>query len=913
MYERSLSMARPDIHFPLKDAALREDVHLLGGLVGEVLRDQGGDALFESVEGDRQVAIGRRDGDPEDAVELVVRTRDREAHMAQDMVRAFSAWFQMVNTAEKVHRIRRRRQYLSGDGTPQPGGIEEAIATLKAKGLSLADIRKLLIELWVEPVFTAHPTESTRRTILRKQQAIAELLLRRLDLAKTAAENREILERIRVEATSLWQTADNSRGRLSVADEREHVLFFIVEVLYEIVPLFYEEIEAALLNTYGPEAKDIEIPEIIRFGSWVGGDMDGNPDVHAKTIRETLHRHLQLIVNRYFLECQALGELLSQSASRVNISAALEKRIQQYSVLLPTASGLTPMRHDRMPYRVFLGQIAERLRATYDGKQQSYESAQHLLDDLNLIAVSLSGHRGERAGLQSVRRLMRRVRTFGFHLATLDIRQHADVHREVVGFGLAEPDWTSLDSAQRTIRLRQALERDEGSSQTLDATGKRSLWVFEAIVHGRHRLGADAVGPYVVSMTRDVDDVLSVLLLARWADIADRRTGHVPVDVAPLFESVDALTHCGAVMEKLLAEPVYREHLLHRGNHQYVTLGYADSNKHSGLLTSRWLVRKAKEALVRVAADAKVELTIFHWREGSSSRSAARNESLVRSTPAGSILGRLRLTEQGELINEKYGLKPIALRVFEQTFSALSLAAAGVAAPEQVRDEWRTAMELMADCARSKYRQLVYNHAEFYEFFRAVTPIDVIERMQIGSRPTARDDRSGIEALRPVPWLSAWAQCRYMLPGWFGLGTALTAATDKFGENVSDDMYAHWFFFENLIDDVELALARADLAIAGTYEGLSRGRYEPIAAAIRAEYELTERHILRIKGCARLLDSEPTLQRAIRLRNPYLDPMHMMQVDLLARWRAGNRTDRDLLNALLASVGGIASGLQGAV
>jgi len=906
-------MARPDLHFPLKDAALREDVHLLGGLVGEVLRDQGGDALFEAVEGDRQVAIGRRNGDADDAVELVVRTRDREAHLAQDMVRAFSAWFQMVNMAEKVHRIRRRRQYLSGDGTPQPGGIEEAINTLKAKGLSLADVRKLLIELWMEPVFTAHPTESTRRTILRKQQAIAELLLRRLDLSRTSAENREILERIRVEMTSLWQTADNSRGRLSVADEREHVLFFIVEVLYEIVPLLYEEIEAALIGAYGPEAKELELPEIIRFGSWVGGDMDGNPDVHAKTVRETLHRHKQLIVNRYFLECQALGELLSQSASRVQVSPAVEKRMQQYAVLLPTASGITPMRHDRMPYRIFLGQIAERLRATYDGKQQSYESPQHFLDDLNLIAASLSGHRGEHAGLQPVRRLIRRVHTFGFHLATLDIRQHADVHREVVGAGLAEADWAQRESKKRTMRLRQALEQDEGPSQTLDATGKRSLWVFEAIMHGRHRLSADAIGPYVVSMTQGVDDVLSVLLLARWADIADRRTGHVPVDVAPLFESVDALDRCAEVMGQLLAEPVYREHLRHRGNHQYVTLGYADSNKHSGLLTSRWMVRKAKETLVRAAADAKVDLTIFHWREGSSSRSAARNESLVRSTPAGSILGRLRLTEQGELINEKYGLKPIALRVFEQSFSTLSLAAAGVAAPEQVRDEWREAMEMMAGSARARYRTQVYDNAEFYEFFRAVTPIDVIERTQIGSRPTARDDRSGIEALRPVPWLTAWAQCRYMLPGWFGLGTALSAAIEKLGQSVIDDMYAHWFFFENLIDDVELALARADIGIATTYDGLMRGRYDEVAGAIRAEYEVTLAHILRIKGCARLLDSEPTLQRAIRLRNPYLDPMHMMQVDLLARWRAGNRTDRDLLNALLASVAGIASGLQGTV
>lgn len=904
-------MPRPDIHFPLKDAALRDDVHLLGGLVGEMLRDQGGDKLFELVEGDRQTAIGRRAGSEEDAAQLIARTRNREAAQAQDLVRAFSTWFQMVNMAEKVHRIRRRRQYLSGDGTPQPGGIEEAINTLKARGLALSDIRNLLLELWVEPVLTAHPTESTRRTILRKQQSVSELLLRRLDLVPGSAESKEILDRIRSEITAGWQTADNSRGRLTVADEREHVLFFLVEVLYEIVPLFYEEIEAALEKAYGDEAKQLDIPEILRFGSWVGGDMDGNPDVHAKSIRETLVRQRQLIINRYFLECQTLSELLSQSANRVGVSDQLQQRIDHYMLVLPASPSLSPTRHDRMPYRIFLGQIGERLRATYEGRQNNYENSQQLLHDVQLMADSLALHRGQHAGLIPVKRLIRRIRTFGFHLATLDVRQHADVHRSVIAFGLNDDEWCNRSIEYRTQRLRQALEKDEGPSRIMDATGKRSLWVFDAISHGKHRLGPDAVGPYIVSMAQGVDDVLGLLLLARWADIADSRSGDVPIDAAPLFESVEALERCGEVMAQLFAEPSYRRHLLGRGNHQYVVLGYADSNKDSGVLTSRWLVRKALEALVRVAAEAKVELTIFHWREGSSSRSAARNESLVRSVPAGSILGRLRLTEQGELINEKYGLRPIALRVFEQSFSALSLAVGGVAPPEQVQPQWHQAMEVMAQAARFGYRALVHDKPEFYDFFRTVTPIDVIERMQIGSRQTSRDDKSGIDGLRCVPWLSAWSQCRYMLPGWFGIGTALKSVSDQLGDSVVSEMYARWFFFENLIDDVELALARADIGIAGAYDGLMHGRYEDIAAQIRAEYDLTVQQVLKIKGCARLLDAEPTLQRSIRLRNPYLDPMHLMQVDLLARWRSGSRTDRDLMNALLASVGGIASGLQG--
>ncbi|HEY5807466.1 MAG TPA: phosphoenolpyruvate carboxylase, partial [Povalibacter sp.] len=415
-------MPRHDLVFPIKDAELREDVHMLGALVGDVIREQGGDELFEAVEGARQAAIAQREGDAEGAVQLVVRTRDVPAALARDLVRAFSTWFEMVNMAEKVHRIRRRRQYLN-EGATQPGGIEEAILTLRDKGLQLPDIRQLMLQMWLEPVFTAHPTESTRRTILRKQQKIAQLLLGRIGLSRTAAETRTIWERVRSEITSGWQTADNSRERLSVAEEREHVLFFIVEILFQIVPVFYEEVEAALEKVYGPESRELDLSEILRFGSWVGGDMDGNADIHAKTIRETIARQQQLIVNRYFLECQGLAESLSQSATRIGVSANLQARIDQYQTLLSAAHTLSPPRHDRMPYRVFLGQIMERLRATYEGRQGQYEFASQFVGDLNLIHDSLLANKGAHGGAFQVRRLIRRARTFGFHLATLDIRQ----------------------------------------------------------------------------------------------------------------------------------------------------------------------------------------------------------------------------------------------------------------------------------------------------------------------------------------------------------------------------------------------------------------------------------------------------------------------------------------------------------
>jgi phosphoenolpyruvate carboxylase len=909
-------MPRSDISFPLKDAELREDVHMLGALVGEVIREQGGDELFEAVERDRQAAIARREGDAEGARELSARTRGVPAAQARDLVRAFSTWFEMVNMAEKVHRIRRRRQYLN-EGATQPGGILEAITKLKEHGVSLEDVRKMMLAMWIEPVFTAHPTESTRRTILRKQQLIAQLLLGRLGLSRTAAETRVIWDRIRGEITSGWQTAENSRERLTVADEREHVLFFIGEVLFQIVPIFYEEIEAALVQVYGPEARDLELPEILRFGSWVGGDMDGNPDVHAKTIRETLARHQQIIVNSYFLECQGLAESLSQSASRIGISPEMAARIEQYMTLLPAAGSLSPARHDRMPYRVFLGQIMERLRATYEGRANQYEYASDFLGDLNLIADSLLANKGEHAGLFQVRRLIRRARTFGFHLATLDIRQNAAAHRAVIGQGLNDPEWLARGSEERTQRLRDALERDEAPLKVLEASGKRSLWVLEALAHCRHRYGSDAIGPYVVSSTEGIDDILSVLLLARWADTADRRSGDVPTDVAPLFESAAALRSCGEVMRQLFEEPAYRRHLLGRGNHQYVMIGYSASNKESGILMSRWLLRQAQEALFASADAAGIDLTLMHGQSDGADRGGGRTEVLVSSGPDGARRGRLRITEQGELINEKYGLRPIALRVFEQAFNALSLSRAGELPPERVEPQWREAMDLLSAEAGRVYRGTVFDDPAFYEFFRQITPIDVIERMQIGSRPTVRQERGGsIAALRSIPWWHAWSQCRYMMPGWFGAGSALALASSTLGDAALREMYESWFFFTNLVDDIELSLARADLGIAAAYDELVDEKHSRFIPVLRAEYELARKQVLNIRCCVHLLDGASTVQRSIMLRNPYIDPMHLVQVDLLRRWRKarteGAGEDRETLSALLSTVSGISQALQGA-
>ena len=900
---------RHSLQFPTKEAALREDVHALGSLVGEVLRDQGGDELLKLVEADRVAAIGRREGEPEGTVTLDMRAANRPVAQASDLIRAFSKWFEVVNLAERVHRVRRRREYMTSSDRPQPGGIGDCMYRLKAAGLDGTQVIALLRGVTIYPVFTAHPTESTRRTMLRKQQEIADLMIERLEPTRTPAERRSVWERIRMEVTSGWQTEVHPRERLTVADEREHVLFYLAEVIYRVVPALYEELSFWLETVFGVPPDTGGLPLLLRFGTWVGGDMDGNAEVHAKSIRETLHRHQQRIISAYYEECRMLSGKLSQSASRVGVSRELEQRIAEYDILLPNARQVTSARHDRMPYRVFLSQVAARLRTTYDGSPNHYESAEHFVRDIEIVAASLSANHGQHAGLFPVQRMLCRARTFGFHLATLDVRQHASVHREVVRQGLALADWKRRKVDARRAVLREALSRDRGPLGPFNAIGRRTLAVFEALIQGRNKYGDRATGDYVVSGTEGPDDVLSVLLLARWADITDRSCSEVPLDIAPVVETAAALEGAGEILRGLLSEDTYRRHLATRGNRQTVLVGYSESNKECGIAASRHLVYCAQADLMKAAAETGIELALFHGRGGTASRGGGPLDRLVASTPPGATHGRLRATEQGEGISNSYGLRRIALRTFEKAVFAVLLDRGGPAARAALEEQQLPVMRRVAEASRARYRALVYDDPEFQRYFRDVTPIDVIERMQIGGRVAHREG-SGIEALRAVPWVYAWTQSRHSLPGWFGVGTGLDTAARELGAERLAKAWSGWPFFENLLDDVEMELVRADLAMAANYDALATGPAGPIIEAIQREHALAKRWITWVKGEVDLLDSRPQLQRSVLLRAPYLDPMHLMQVDLLRRWRAGGRLDRELFDALLASITGIALGLQ---
>jgi len=902
-------LRRQDITFEDKDRALRRDVRTLGAMIGELIAEQGGEELFVFVENARLRSIRRREGNEKPGEELAELVRNLDPKFALSVIRSFSTYFQIVNTAEKVHRIRRRREYLRDVGQSQPGSLEDTLVKLKASGMDADGLQTLFDSLHIEPVFTAHPTEPTRRTILRKEQQIVRHLIDMLNPTMTPQETAAALANIRLLITTAWQTDENPSERMAVADEREHVLFFVSDVLYRAMPPFYEDIESALRRIYGADAEGIRVPDMVNFASWVGGDMDGNPNVNAKTIRETLARQRSLILNLYYNECSTLAAKLSQSIDRVAVSGTLLAKIDEYAHVFQNAFHAVPARHREMPYRVFLRLVQQRLQSTYDDDVLPYEHVQEFEDDLHLIAKSLTTNKGEHAGLFAVKRLMRRVSTFGFHLVTLDIRQDAEVHRAVVGECLGEEDWDEWPAEKRTERIIEAIKSREGEPQDLSTQARKTIAVFHAIAFCRRKYGSGAIGPFIVSMTQGADDILSVLLLAEWGELHDKR-GKVPLDIAPLLETVDDLKNGPKILNSLLSTDLYRDHLEIRGNRQTVMIGYSDSNKDGGLASARWALQNAQETLVDAVGTQDIELTLFHGRGGTISRGGSKTHVAVLGAPPGTVNGRLRVTEQGEIINEKYGLRGIALRTLEQMTGSVALATAMPRHRGNDEPEWHTMMDVIAHESRKAYRQLIYETPEFVDYFRSATPIDVIERMRIGSRPSARRSKSGIEDLRAIPWVFSWTQARFVLPGWFGFGTGLQKASEQFDDDEFQSMFSEWYFMRALTADAEMVLAKSDLGIARLYSQLSDELHERFFPIIEGEFQLTRELILKYSGHKELLEGDATLQRTIMLRNPYVDPMSLMQVDLLSRWRKNGRPDDEVLDALLASVNGIAQGLQ---
>jgi phosphoenolpyruvate carboxylase len=889
----------------LPDAPLRDDVRRLGALVGRMRAEQVAPAFLDEVERVRVAAIARRqEGAP--LAGLADPLGGLDAAHAEALARAFATYFNAVNIAERVHRIRRRRDYQREGSAPQPESLRDVLGRLKAQGVTAPELLDWLLRLEVEPVFTAHPTEAVRASLLEKEQAIVRALVDGFDAGRTPQERGEDEERIHMALTAGWQTAEASPVRPSVQDERDHVGFYLADPIYRIVPALYESLADALQAVYGVA---VPLPRLLSFATWVGGDMDGNPNVGADTIAASLASQRAQVLERYIADVAALARLLSQTDGRVQVDPRLRQRLDDYRARFPQAAARIRPRHADMPYRCLLTLIGARLEATHqDEHPEAYASADELRDDLELIAASLVDHRGLHAGAYAVQRLIWRVRSFGFHLARLDARQDSRVHDDALAALFGDADWATRGVDERVAALHACLrgERDFVASEDSVATSLRA--VFAALRDARRRYGSEATGLYIISMARSAADVLAVLALARHGGLVNAAE-HVPLDIAPLFETIDDLTNAPATLRALLADPWYRAHLAARGDRQWVMLGYSDSGKDGGTLASRWGLQRAQVELLEAARENGIALAFFHGRGGSASRGGARITPALMSSPRGAVAGVLRVTEQGEVIHRKYGIRALALRNFEQTVGAVLRASLRPREEEAREAEWRERMHALSARSRQVYRALV-ERAGFVDYFRSATPIDVIERMALGSRPSRRRSMRGVEDLRAIPWVFAWTQCRSIITGWYGLGSALEWGAAEHGEQALAEMAHDWPFFANALDDVEMLLAKCDLAIAEAFSKLAGPLHEGFFRLIRDEFERSRAWVLRLKGARELLEGDPRLAASIRLRNPYIDPMSLLQVDLLERWRAGDRQDDALLQALVACVNGVAQGLQ---
>ena len=656
-------------------------------MVGQMLAEQGGEAFFERVESVRQAAIRRRQDDQ--SVEVLAGSlAGLAADDAEALARAFATYFQAVNIAERVHRIRRRRDYQRDGGAPQPESLLDVLTGLKAQGVQADELVAWLERLQVEPVFTAHPTEAVRRSLLEKEQAIVRALVDDFDPSRTPQERSEDDDRIFMALSSGWQTAEASPVRPTVQDEHHHVGFYIANPIYRIVPALYEALAEALRAVYDVQ---VPLPRLLSFATWVGGDMDGNPNVGADTIAASLATQRAHVIEHYVDDVAVLARLLSQTVPRVAVDPGVLERLDDYKTRFPQAAAQVRPRHADMPYRSLLTVIGARLQATHqDDHPECYRSATDLLDDLELIGASLANHRGLHAGAYAVQRVIRRVRTFGFHLARLDVRQDSAVHDDALAALLGQPAWNDMLPEQRVQQLHAYASGNRQLADVADDNASRMKAVFEALGQARHRYGSEAIGLYIISMARTAADVLAVLALARYGGLVV--DGQVPLDVAPLFETVDDLKNAPATLRALLDDPVYREHLRQRGDRQWVMLGYSDSGKDGGTLASRWGLQRAQVELLQIAHAAGISLAFFHGRGGSASRGGARITPALMSSPRGSVAGVLRLTEQGEVIHRKYGIRALALRNLEQTVGAVLRASLRPRQDEPREDLWRERM-----------------------------------------------------------------------------------------------------------------------------------------------------------------------------------------------------------------------------
>lgn len=899
---------------------ISDDIYFLGDLLGEVITAQAGERAFELEETVRALAKAHRAGNANAGGELSALVSGLSIDEAVLLIRAFTSYFQLINLSEDNERVRRiRRREAETYPAARRGSIREAIELLKQRGMTGPDVAALLQRAQVRLVMTAHPTEARRRTILEKQARIFRTLRDLDEREHLPREIDRVRDRLASTVAELWSSSEVRAVRMKVSDEIQASLIHFRTSLYHVIPEIYRDLEEAVADTYPDDF--IPVPSFLTFGSWVGGDRDGNPFVTPAATREALVMMRDSCLT-------SLDERFGQVAGRISVSTMivgdfpeLDERLSEYRRWFPEVAARLMAENVDEPFRQLLTLMRERVRATRQEAPGAYARPADLLDDLRLIERTLID-RGE--GLITggdLHDLIRQVEVFGFHYARLDIRDHSRRHETAIDetlrlTGIAD-DYRSLPEDDRIriltreIESRRPLIPIDLSGYT--AEGAEVIDTFRTIrdvMDGKHQ---GAIGTYIISAGESASDVLEVLLLMKEAGLAGPGGVDARLAIAPLFEQGASLAASESVMRELLMQPVYRNALAAQGNAQEVMVGYSDSNKELGYLASSWALYEAQVKLKDLFNAFGVDFTFFHGRGGSVGRGGGPSNVAILAQPAGTVGGRIKMTEQGEVVAGRYGLREIAHRELELVTGAVLVSMVGLLdAPsgDQLAGYERI-MAAMAARSTEVYQALVYGDSDFVSFFEQMTPIREISELKLGSRPARRTASHRIEDLRAIPWVFSWTQARVLLPGWYGLGSALETAIERFGLSELQEMEARWPYFAAVLSNAEMALAKADMRVASQYIELVEpvDVRERVWSRITDEFDRTVRCLLLVTGQQALLDRDPVLQRSIERRNPYVDPLSFIQVELLERFRADGEVE-SFLRPVLLSINGIAGALK---